>query len=533
MRTIRTESLNYQLFWRYIFFSIVAVLIISAVKVFLLYGTELNEVEKRFAIVEDSLVPPLERALWVRNDEMLSAQLLGITSMPDLEYAEISEMGYVISSGSVQSDEVIIRDYELRYNYEGSERIVGRLSVTAGLSGVYSRLWDSFYKSLIFDSAVILSVGLFMLLMFSRMVTSRLHAVSSSLSQLDFTSEIEGRLRVCEEYEKLDNELGELVGSINDLGRRLERELGLRHSTEKQLKLANEQMEEKVLERTDEIFKAQQKLVQLNEELNTLNSELEDRVADEVKTRREKEQLLIQQSRMASMGEMIGVIGHQWKQPLNSISLLAEMIEEEISDCGAEISEEVTRSAEIITNQVQFMAKTLDHFRNFFKPSSQKTVFSLIKATEDVLYIMAPIIEKEDVELVREFPEDDIFVYGYSNELKQVILNLLSNARDAVVSSRKFKSSSERGRLVLVIKPENGSVELFVQDNGGGIPDDIMPRIFEPYFTTKGEAGSGIGLFMSQVIITENMNGEIKAENMDKGSRFSIRLRMEKRDTTA
>ncbi len=256
---------------------------------------------------------------------------------------------------------------------------------------------------------------------------------------------------------------------------------------------------------------------QRQREIEVLNKSLEDRVQEEVMKNLEKDQLLIQQSKMAAMGDMMGNIAHQWRQPLNTLAIAIQDIEDAF--LFDEIDEEYIRAFIALSMEnVSYMSKTIDDFRNFFRPSKTKERFRLKDAIEDILQIVTAQLKNNriDITLVGENYE----VIGYPNEFKQVILNLTNNAKDAILDNR------QSGAGLIKIEISNYSdqfKEVRITDNGGGVPEHLIDKIFEPYFTTKeGNKGTGIGLYMSKTIIEENMKGELRLANVKNGALFSI-----------
>ena len=233
---------------------------------------------------------------------------------------------------------------------------------------------------------------------------------------------------------------------------------------------------------------------------------------------RKQEQLLIRQGRLAAMGEMIGNIAHQWRQPLNTLGLIVQelpiyfehnLLTREYLDAS------VTRAMQVIN----YMSKTIDGFRNFFGPDKEMQTFLAGEVLEKTVSILDAAFEelklKIDVSADRE-----AVIYGCPNEYSQVILNILVNAKDAILERRVANP-----RIAVRLFREEGRSVLTITDNAGGIPADIMDRIFDPYFTTKGpDRGTGIGLFMSKTIIEKNMNGKLTVRNTDDGAQFRIEV---------
>ncbi|RRS30290.1 MAG: histidine kinase [Epsilonproteobacteria bacterium (ex Lamellibrachia satsuma)] len=237
-----------------------------------------------------------------------------------------------------------------------------------------------------------------------------------------------------------------------------------------------------------------------------------------LKQLKEKEEFLFQKAKMADMGEMIGNIAHQWRQPLainnTIISILKEKSQREI----LEDSELMSKLGEM-ENNIQYMSKTIDDFMRFYHPEKKKTNFSVSDVVEHALTIMRPILNKAGIEIHFQTC-DPSYVSGYMNEYTQVVVSILTNAKDILIH-RKIKDPS----INMLLSQTQDSVILAINDNGGGIKKENIHRIFDPYFTTKHKSmGTGLGLYISKMIIEKNMGGILKAENTQKGAVFSITM---------
>ncbi len=220
----------------------------------------------------------------------------------------------------------------------------------------------------------------------------------------------------------------------------------------------------------------------------------------------EKEQqkeLMIHQSKLAAMGEMIGNIAHQWRQPLTHLSYILMNLEE--------IEDKKARSKKVVegTKQLEFMSHTIDDFKDFYAPQKEKEYFTLADQTRHVL----ELIKLQDIELILDI-QQNLTIFNYKNEFKQVLLNVLSNAKETLIQ-RNIKNPT-----IMISINKN---QITIEDNAGGIKEKNIQKIFEPYFTTK-EKSSGIGLYMSKIIIEKNMQGELRVVNSDKGALFTIQL---------
>ena len=257
-------------------------------------------------------------------------------------------------------------------------------------------------------------------------------------------------------------------------------------------------------------------LKEQKDELNNLNQKLEDKVVKEVTKRMEQQKILIQQSKLAAMGEMIGNIAHQWRQPLNAINVNIENLEFDYED-GIIDKEFLDKFIIDQTKTLQFMSKTIDDFRNFYKIDKQKNPFSIKETIEKCINIQSAQLKNHSIAI--NITGEDLIIDGFENEFLQVIMNLISNAKDAIIQKEQTKQKDGQIDISLLKN------EVIVTDNGGGIPNDIIERIFEPYYTTKEQGkGTGMGLYMSKMIIEDNMGGKISVANNQDGASFTIDL---------
>ncbi|QWR76912.1 sensor histidine kinase [Candidatus Magnetomonas plexicatena] len=259
--------------------------------------------------------------------------------------------------------------------------------------------------------------------------------------------------------------------------------------------------------------------------LQDFNESLKSMVKEETTKHRQKEQMLMQQSKMASMGEMIGLIAHQWKQPLNAVTLNVQDFKE--AYIHGELDDKyISETVDSTMRQIEFMAKTIDDFRNFFIPSKRKVKFDVKSAIEELLSMFIHIYHRHDVDVTLTVQPDTLLLTeGYPNEFKQVVLNIMNNSKDAIKSRRNSDISISGVIEINIANNEDKSkVIISLKDYGGGIADDVIDNIFEPYFTTKGTEGTGIGLYMSKTIIETNMGGSLTVHNVDGGAEFVISL---------
>ncbi len=277
-------------------------------------------------------------------------------------------------------------------------------------------------------------------------------------------------------------------------------DISFKQESDRKLKALNESLEQKVSERTHA--------------LKNLNENLENIVDKKTKQNTKQLEVLQQQSKMAQMGEMIGAIAHQWRQPLNELGINIQNLKYDYKN--DEINETFIKN--FITNNkqiIKFMSQTIDDFRSFFRVDKEIDNFSIKEAIEKTISMQATLLKQ--LNIVHSIEGDNFNVNGFKSEFQQVILNIVNNAKDALI-----EKSIKNPEIKIVL---NNNI-ITIEDNAGGIPDNIINRIFEPYFTTKEQGkGTGIGLYMSKMIIEDNMNAKLSVKNNTKGAIFSIDCR--------
>jgi len=257
-------------------------------------------------------------------------------------------------------------------------------------------------------------------------------------------------------------------------------------------------------------------------ELKEFNELLEERVQSEMQKQKKQEKIMIHQSRQVAMGEMLEMIAHQWRQPLNIIGLTTASIETQTmlgKGC-----QEFDEKIKLIADNVTYMSDAIDTFRKFLNPNIEKKSFLPNTVLEEVLQMFSSQLKQYNIEYIYTSDNKKLLEVN-ENEFKQVLLIVINNAIDAIKNAITEKKI-EKGKITIELKNKKKHVVLKIQDNGGGISDTHIDSIFEPYFTTKKIAnGSGIGLYIARNIIQERMSGEIKAENISDGACFTIILK--------
>jgi len=253
-------------------------------------------------------------------------------------------------------------------------------------------------------------------------------------------------------------------------------------------------------------------------QLSDYKHHLEKRVDEEVKKNIQVNNLMMHQSRLAQMGEMISMITHQWRQPLSAISATSMNMKIQMQ-LGENTEEASTKKLEKIESLVEYLSQTIEDFRGFFRMDKEKETKNIVHVVEKSLSIISSSLKNNNIEVVLDGSNESI-ITTYINELMQVILIILKNAEDALI-----EREIEKPKISISWKEENGFYVISFHDNAGGIDEETLPNIFNPYFSTKAhENGTGLGLYMATVIIDEHCKGEVDVKNEDDGVTFTIKL---------
>lgn len=239
----------------------------------------------------------------------------------------------------------------------------------------------------------------------------------------------------------------------------------------------------------------------------------------EMERSREKDYVLMRQSKFAALGEMIANITHQWKQPINSLGILIQNLEHKCVNDTLDKDKliEITQKELAI---LQSMSKTVEDFANFFSPNKEKTLFSITESIRDALFILEPSFKQVAIEVELNV-KSDCKCYSYKNEIVHALLNILQNARDVLLDKDVKK-------IIIEIECRDSMALCTIEDFGGGIGLDLVDKIFDPYFSTKDD-GTGIGLYMTKMIIEDSLNGSITVSNTANGAKFSIMFPVSRR----
>ena len=307
------------------------------------------------------------------------------------------------------------------------------------------------------------------------------------------------------------DEVGFLAETINKMADNLERTMTTRD-------ILQEEIERRKI--------TESRLEKSNQELEGYRKHLEQRVREELERHRSQEEMLVQQSKMAAMGEILGTIAHQWRQPLNGIAMEAQLIQD-VLEYEAGDKNRLLDIQKKILNLTFFMNKTMEDFRNFFKPSRIESPFQPCEVNNEVHSLIESRFKQNQIKF-RIHDHTHFTVSGYPNEYKQVILILFNNAIDAIAE----KGITE-GQIQVFVENDETTGTIRILDNGGGIPDHLLPeRLFEPFISTKGDEGTGIGLHICKTIIESHMGGRITVRNAEGGAEFTITLPLLKETET-
>jgi C4-dicarboxylate-specific signal transduction histidine kinase len=229
---------------------------------------------------------------------------------------------------------------------------------------------------------------------------------------------------------------------------------------------------------------------------------------------------------MAAMGEMLGAIAHQWRQPLNTLSTYVASLQAAYHNnkINKDFVQKLTSEADA---QIQFMSKTIDDFRHFFRPSKSKVPFDIIEAIKSAVKLMQAQLKQSEIALKIEYDETrgPLVVYGYQSEFVHVLVNILANARDAIEDRLSQETDAALRLIEIDVASHGNEVIIRIKDYGSGIPAHLLTKVFDPYFTTKATlSGAGIGLYMAKIIVEKEMNGVLSAKNTKLGAQFTIKL---------
>ncbi|MEA1953051.1 MAG: response regulator [Campylobacterota bacterium] len=306
------------------------------------------------------------------------------------------------------------------------------------------------------------------------------------------------------------DDINKLLILLEKISRSLQNEkdaqkLKLQEDNKKRLEYINAELDSKVKEKT--------------KALENINQTLESRIKREVQANREKDKQMIHQSKLAQMGEMLSMIAHQWRQPLNAISATSQNLHIK-TELGTISDEIILDETEYINNYSEHLSQTINDFRDFFQPDKKIIETTLTEIIGSVVNIIGTSLQHKNINLIQDL-QSSSRLNTHSNEVKQVILNLIQNSKDVLFD----KEPKDAFIKISTYEDENYCI-VEVNDNGGGIPMMIYDLIFNPYFSTKDQKnGTGLGLYMSKTIIEQHCAGILSVHNNSKGAVFTIKLK--------
>jgi signal transduction histidine kinase len=258
--------------------------------------------------------------------------------------------------------------------------------------------------------------------------------------------------------------------------------------------------------------------LQYLQKIASLESELEELHTKYDKNTAQSNKILTEQSKLAAMGEMIGNIAHQWRQPLMEISSILMRLEAKIKIENSLSKKEVLEAIERSNKVTKYMSNTIDDFREFFVKEREKSLFKISEQVKRAANIITTTLSHKNIKLdiiIKSNPS----IYGYKNEYSQVLINLITNAKDILLHR-----NVEQGYIVVKIYQDGDKCITEVSDNGGGVTVEPFEKIFEPFFTVEKKDGTGVGLFMAKLIVEDNMDGKLTVSNTKEGALFKIEL---------
>ncbi len=262
-------------------------------------------------------------------------------------------------------------------------------------------------------------------------------------------------------------------------------------------------------------------ICEANYKLKILNKELEERVEYEIDKSLKKDLLIRSQHKQAAMGNLICVIAHQLKQPLDSMGLTAQNVNRLLTEDVPDKSIIINKVDKII-DSIYFMSSTIDDFKNFFNPHKKTKLFSVKNSIDKAITLLETQLKQKFIQLEFDYKKN-IKIESYESELIQVILNIVNNAEDALL-----EKTVDKPLISILLQASKNKVLIIIRDNAGGIPVSLLSKIFDPYFTTKGIKGTGIGLNICKIITEESLSGKLKVKNFLNGAQFTIELPISK-----
>jgi signal transduction histidine kinase len=411
---------------------------------------------KELSNIQENNLAVLANAIWTVDTKTINTLLKSLLNNEKIIYIEINDENNITSFGKKKTNNVIYSEFKIIKKLKSHKHILGKLIIIADLNPLKEQLNKKAIKTIFYELLKITLISLLIIYIIKQFITNYIEKMSRYADNLT-----------------LDN-------------------------LHIPLKLKNDD---------------KNKMDELDILSNSINT-IRENLSKEIKKNRSNNSIMIQQSKMASMGEMISNIAHQWRQPLTAISALVMGLQIKIENDKYE-KKYFDDKLERIDDSLQHLSRTIDDFKGFFKVQKEKKPFEMKQVFEKTLIILDGELKINQIEVITDI--EDINIVGFESEFIQVLINIINNAIYELL-----KKDHQRLIFINTLSDEE-NIYVAIKDNAGGIPEDIVDVIFDPYVTTK-QSGTGIGLYMSSEIIKKHMNGKILVENLDyryKGKQYS------------
>jgi signal transduction histidine kinase len=459
---------------------IIISLVITAISVFIqiesAHKSEIKSFKTEIINLKKERLQVLTELLWNVNYISVNLFLENLLNNDKFIYAKIIEtQGNIIEKGSKKNKNIIVEEFTLNKTVKNNNYYLGKIIIIADLDPLYVDLKHQTINTIVTELIKILLIVITIIFFLKKLLTNKIEIMAQYAKQL----------------------------SINTLNEPLT------------------------------IYKNKINYNELDDVVNAFNT-MRHNLFEEITKNKQKDILLLSHSKMAAMGEMIGNIAHQWRQPLSAITISASTLKM-YQELGVLKHDQLMKSLNIISISGQYLSDTIDDFRNFYNPDKEKTDFQLKNTIDKTFTLIDNQFKNQNINIINDISDTDLF--GCENELIQVMINIFNNAKDELIQKDK-----KRTRLIFINNIiENNLLTLQIKDNAGGIPGEVISQIFEPYFTTKEKAkGTGIGLYMCKEIIEKHFHGNISVSNdsymynntLYTGAAFSITISLKKNGNT-
>ena len=430
--------------------------IITSIFIYIQLNNEYNEQIKQFEYdlsnIKNKRLEILTQAIWNIDNDSVEVFLKDIVDNKKIIFAQVHDGNKELASyGQNRTQDITKKEFEITKTINNKIHNIGKLTIIADLNPVYKLIKKSAIQTILVEIFKILAISLLVIFAIKRFLINNLEKMAKYANNLTLSN-----LHI-------------------------------------PLKLKNEDKDSN----NDEIDIV----------TNAINS-MRENLLKEIEKNRKNDNILAQQTKLAAMGEMIGNIAHQWRQPLSVITTASSGIKIE-HEMNLLTDDRLIESLNGITKSAKYLSSTIDDFRDFFKQDKEKEKFDIKNTFTKALSLISHQLINKDIQIIKNINEVSIF--ALENELIQVLINLLNNARDELLKKEKQKLL-----IFITVYKDDNYVFIEIKDNAGGINKEIINRIFEPYFTTKHKSqGTGIGLYMSEEIISKHMNGVLTVKNTD------------------